>query len=35
MKINDLSTLIHQEEMLQFDIFNENIAWQLGSIISE
>jgi len=35
MKINDLSILIHQEKMLQFDIFNENIAWQLGSIISE
>lgn len=33
MKKNDLSILIHQEERLQFDTFNHNIAWQLGSTI--
>lgn len=35
MTTNDLSILIHQEEILQFDVFNEDIAWQLGSIIYE
>lgn len=35
MTTNDLSILIHQEETLQFDVFNEDTAWQLGSIIYE
>lgn len=35
MTLNDLPILIHQEEILQFDFFNEDIAWQLGSIIYE
>lgn len=35
MTTNDLSILKHQEEILQFDFFNEDIAWQLGSIIYE
>lgn len=35
MTTNDLSILARQEEILQFDIFNEDIAWQLGTIIYE
>ena len=35
MTTNDLSILVRQEEILQFDVFNEDIAWQLGTIIYE
>ena len=32
---DDLAILVHQEEALRFNHFNEDIAWQLGSAIYE
>ena len=32
---DDLALLIQQEEALQFKRFDENTAWQLGSVLYE